>query len=132
MRHRVRSSFAVALAMGGSLLVRAQNDTRAGECHSSGGESSYQRYWPLAQVTRHNVNNLRIAWRRPALDPRLKEQFPQLRTNNSLRATPTMIGGVLYAPDAAGLIEAFDAATGETLWRQEPSPEMAKEVSASS
>src|SRR5947209_2751047 len=49
-----------------------------------------------------------------------------------LRATPTMIGGVLYAPDAAGLIEAFDAATGQTIWRQDPGPEMASEVSASS
>ena len=74
----------------------------------------------------------RVVWRRPALDPELKEQFPKLRTNNYLRATPTMIGGVLYAPDATGLVQAFDAATGQPIWRQEPAPDMADEASASS
>ena len=64
--------------------------------------------------------------------PELPEQFPKLRTNNYLRATPTMIGGVLYAPEQLGLLEAFDAATGETIWRQEPVPDMGSETSASS
>src|SRR5499426_1292889 len=123
-------SLAIALVL--TLAVHAQDETRNGEWRSSGGDSSYKRYSPLAQINRDNVKNLKIVWRRPALDPKLKEQFPKLRTNNYLRATPTMIGGVLYAPDAAGLIEAFDGATGELLWRQEPTPEMAAEASASS
>ena len=122
----------VTLAAGGIWAIHAQDETRTGEWRSSGGDSSYKRYSPLAQITRDTVKNLRIVWRRPALDPKLKEQFPKLRTNNYLRATPTMIGGVLYAPDAAGLIESFDATTGETIWRQDPTPEMANEVSASS
>src|SRR6185295_2369527 len=132
MRWRIGGTLVLALAIGGTLLIRAQDETRAGEWRSSGGDSTYKRYSPLANITRDNVKNLRIVWRRPALDPRLKEQFPKLRTNNYLRATPTMIGGVLYAPDAAGLIEAFDGATGETIWRQDPGPEMASETSASS
>jgi quinoprotein glucose dehydrogenase len=131
-RALVGGALAVTLAMGGSLLIRAQDETRTGEWRSSGGDSAYKRYSPLAQITRDNVKNLRIVWRRPALDPRLKEQFPKLRTNNYLRATPTMIGGVLYAPDAAGLIEAFDAATGQIIWREDPGPEMASQTSASS
>jgi len=122
---------ASAIAMGG-LLVRAQDETRAGEWRSSGGDSTYKRYSPLAQITRDNAKNLRVIWRRPALDPALKEQFPKLRTNNYLRATPTMIGGVLYAPDATGLVQAFDATTGQLIWRQAPVPDMADEVSASS
>jgi quinoprotein glucose dehydrogenase len=122
----------VAAATGGSWLIRAQDETRAAEWRSSGGDSTYKRYSPLAQINRDNVKNLRIVWRHSALDPKLKEQFPKLRTSNYLRATPTMIGGVLYGPDAAGLIEAFDAATGATIWRQDPGPEMATETSASS
>jgi quinoprotein glucose dehydrogenase len=43
-----------------------------------------------------------------------------------------MIGGVLYAPDAAGLVQAFDATTGQLIWRQAPVPDMADEASASS
>ena len=31
-----------------------------------------------------------------------------------------MVDGVLYAPNAVGLLEAFDPATGETVWRQAP------------
>ena len=109
-----------ALVVAGGWLIRAQDETRSGEWRSSGGDSAYRRYSPLAQIKRDNVKNLRIVWRRAALDPRVKEAFPKLRTNNYLRATPTMIGGVLYTPDASGLITALDAATGNVLWRQEP------------
>src|SRR5262245_62698081 len=31
-----------------------------------------------------------------------------------------MVAGVLYAPNAVGLIEAFDAGSGKTVWVQEP------------
>jgi glucose dehydrogenase len=132
MQRRLVAAFVAAFAIGGSWLIRAQDETRSGEWRSSGGDSSYKRYSPLAQISRENVKNLRIVWRHPAVDPKLKEQFPKLRMNNYLRATPMMIGGVLYAPDTAGLIEAFDAATGEMLWRQDPGPEMATETSAMS
>src|SRR5215510_12166721 len=125
-------SVALTMTMGISVAMRAQDETRNGEWRSSGGDSSYKRYSPLAQINADNVKNLKIVWRRPAIDPKLKEQFPKLRMNNYLRATPTMIGGVLYAPDDAGLIEAFDGATGELLWRQDPGPEMANETSAMS
>src|SRR5688572_22232546 len=131
-RRRVVPIVIGALVVAGGWLIRAQDETRSGEWRSSGGDSAYRRYSPLAQITRDNVKNLRIVWRRPALDPRVKEAFPKLRTNNYLRATPTMIGGVLYTPDAAGLITALDAATGDVLWRQEPTPEMANEASATS
>src|SRR5262245_53986115 len=126
----VAVALVVSIAGALAILIHAQDETRNGEWRSSGGDSTYKRYSPLAQITRDNVKNLKVVWRRPAIDPKLKEQFPKLRTNNYLRATPTMIGGVLYAPDAMGLIEAFDGATGELLWRQDPGPEMANETSA--
>jgi glucose dehydrogenase len=132
MRKRSGVILLISIAIAGGLLALAQDETKNGEWRSSGGDSSYMRYSPLAQINRDNVKNLKILWRRPALDPALKAQFPKLRTNNYLRATPTMIGGVLYAPDSAGLLEAFDAATGQTIWRQEPVPEMESEGGASS
>jgi len=122
----------ISIAIAGGLLALAQDETKNGEWRSSGGDSAYTRYSPLAQITKDNVKNLKVLWRRAALDPKLKEQFPKLRTNNYLRATPTMIGGVLYAPNAVGLLEAFDPTTGETIWRQEPAPDMANEAAASS
>jgi quinoprotein glucose dehydrogenase len=132
MRKRIGVILLISLPIAGGLLALAQDETKNGEWRSSGGDSSYTRYSPLAQINKDNVKNLKIVWRRPALDPKLKDQFPKLRTNNYLRATPTMIGGVLYAPDSAGLLEAFDAATGQTIWRQEPVPEMENEGGASS
>jgi len=131
-RWRAAGLLAAALAAAGGALAIAQDETKNGEWRSSGGDSSYMRYSPAAQINKDNVKNLKIVWRRPALDPKLKEQFPKLRTNNYLRATPTMIGGVLYAPDAVGLLEAFDATTGQTIWRQPPAPEMETEGGASS
>jgi glucose dehydrogenase len=132
MRKQLGIFLVVTLPIVGSLLTLAQDETKNGEWRSSGGDSAYTRYSPLAQINRDTVKNLKVIWRRPALDPKLKAQFPKLRTNNYLRATPTMIGGVLYAPDSAGLLEAFDGVTGETIWRQEPAPEMENEASASS
>src|SRR6185436_18481494 len=119
MRKRSGVILLISIAIAGSLLALAQDETKNGEWRSSGGDSAYTRYSPLAQITRDNVKNLKVLWRRPAVDPKLPQQFPKLRINNYLRATPTMIGGVLYAPDSAGLLEAFDPTTGETLWRQE-------------
>jgi glucose dehydrogenase len=132
MRKRIGVILLISIPVAIGMLAVAQDETKNGEWRSSGGDSSYMRYSPLAQINKDNVKSLKIVWRRPALDPKLKEQFPKLRTNNYLRATPTMIGGVLYAPDAVGLLEAFDAATGQTIWRQQPAPEMETEGGASS
>ena len=85
-----------------------------------GGDEAFTRYSPLEQIDRGNVGDLEIAWRRPAADPALQAAFPDLGVSAYLRSTPIMIDGVLYAPNAHGLLEAFDPATGETVWRQAP------------
>jgi glucose dehydrogenase len=60
-----------------------------------GGNKSFTRYSPIAQINRDNVGNLRIAWRRPAVNAQLVAAFPDTRPNAYLRATPIMIDGVL-------------------------------------
>ena len=85
-----------------------------------GGSSAFTRYAPLAQIDRETVRNLRIVWRRPAIDSTLTRAFPALRPSNYLRSTPILIDGVLYASNAVGLVEAFDPGTGETIWTQPP------------
>ena len=83
-----------------------------------GGQNSFNRYSPLAQIDRDNVASVEILWRRPAFDPQLAEEFPELRANNYLRGTPILVDGTLYAPNAVGLVEAFDPGTGKTHWVQ--------------
>ena len=110
---------AVAVAVWAA-RIPAQHGTRSGEWRSYAGDIGATKYAPLDQITRENVSNLRIVWRRPAVDPGLTACDPSLRFSNNFRATPIMVNGVLYSPDGIGLAEAFDAATGRTIWVQEP------------
>ena len=92
----------VIVAVLGALAVRAQKPIA--EWHYYGGDKAFTRYSPLAQITRDNVKNLKIAWRRPAVDSSLTQAFPDLRVSAFLKATPIVIDGVLYTPNAHGLI----------------------------
>ena len=97
-----------------------------------GGDEAYTRYSPLDQVDRDYVHNLKIVWRRPAVDPEILAAFPDLQPNAYLRSTPIMVDGVLYAPNALGLLDAFDPASGETVWRQAPLAATLEEVAGRS
>src|SRR5437879_3725403 len=99
--------------------VRTQG-AATGEWRYYGGDKGYTRYSPVDQINRDNVSKLKIVWRRPALDPQLREEYPDLSPSPYYKATPIMVDGVLYAPNAVGLIEAFDAGSGKTIWVQEP------------
>lgn len=96
-----------------------QQGVSNGEWPYHGGDIGHTRYSSLDQIDRENVGELRIAWRRPAVDPSLIELEPAITFSNSFRASPLMVDDVLYAPNAIGLVEAFDPGTGRTLWVQE-------------
>jgi quinoprotein glucose dehydrogenase len=92
----------------------------AGEWPYYGGDKAFTRYSPLDQINRGNVGTLRIVWRRPAVDRLLRDAFSDLQPSDNLRSTPIMVDGLLYAPNAVGLVEAFDPGTGKTVWVQDP------------
>ena len=96
----------------------AQQGTH-GEWHLHGGDAGYTRYSSLDQVTANNVTDLDIVWRRPSVDTSVTSRWPDLRYSNQLQSTPIMIDGVLYASNGIGLLEAFDPASGETIWVQD-------------
>ena len=60
-------------------------------------------YSPLAQVTRENVGNLRLAWSRALMA-------------GTQEVTPLAYDGVLYMPNGSDVIQAIDAGTGDLLW----------------
>ena len=112
---------AVLLASGAAAQTGAAGATgAASEWTYFGGTRAFTRYAPLDQIDRTNVARLRVAWRRPAVDPSLIRPFPELEPSGYLRATPILVDGVLYGSNAVGLVEAFDPGTGETLWLQRP------------
>ena len=84
-----------------------------------GADKAFTRYAPLDGIDRGNVDRLRIVWRRSAVDSAIVDAFPDRSIPGNLRSTPILLDGVLYAPNAFGLVEAFDAGTGATIWRQE-------------
>jgi len=97
--------------------VASQSPQRT-EWRYYGGNKGFTRYSALDQINRDNVKNLRIAWRRPAVNDKMIAAFPDTRPNAYLRATPIMIDGVLYTQDAHGLVIALDGETGRTIWEQ--------------
>lgn len=122
MQRRHRSAFAtcVFVLVGVSGPAWAQQGAKDGQWRSYSGDSGSTKYAPLDQITKDNVSRLRIAWRRPAVDPTLTARDPSLRFSNNFRASPLMVNGVLYSPNGVGLAEAFHAGTGKTIWVQEP------------
>jgi glucose dehydrogenase len=99
-----------------------------GEWPVYGGDKKFQRYSALDLINRTNVKNLQVLWTRGAIDPLIKNQFPDLSPSNYFKGTPVMVGGILYAPNGVGLVEAFDAATGNTVWVQQPVEPTMKEA----
>ena len=129
MSNLTRTFAAIVLAF---VAVSATAQTPEGAWSHFGADAAFTRYSPLDQIDSENVGDLEIVWRRPAADPALQAAFPDLGVNAYLRSTPILIDGVLYAPNAHGLLEAFDPATGETIWRQPPFAATEAEVAGGS
>ena len=105
-----------------SLIIRiAEGQTiEEGAWHYFGGDNKFNRYSPLDQINANNVGQLKIVWRKDATAAWLRDDYDGLGSAKNLRSTPLLIDGVLYAQNIFGLVEAFDPATGETIWTQEP------------
>jgi len=129
MRSAVRRLTVAAIVVAGAALVSAQQAgvpaarTVRGvevEWRSYSADPGSTKYSPVDQISPSNVATLIVAWRRPAVDASLKTLDPKLTFSNNFRATPLMIGGVLYSPNGVGLVEAFHPGTGQTIWVQQP------------
>ncbi len=80
---------------------------------ATGFNYAQQRFSPLSQLTPDSARNLTLAWTAPlegAGDAPLADPV----------ATPIVAGEVLYATGAGGWVRAFDARSGEALWRADP------------
>src|SRR5690349_17835889 len=105
------------------VLMAAQQNVRRGDWTSYSGDPGSTKYAPLDQINKDNVGQLRVAWRRPSVDPAISSRAAGFSSSNNFRSTPLMIDGVLYGSNGVGLVEAFNPGTGQTLWLQEPLPD---------
>jgi quinoprotein glucose dehydrogenase len=120
MRKGALVSASLAMMVFAGVPAHAQQGARAGEWRYHGGDLGSTKYSALDQINKTNVARLRIAWRRPAVDASVRAANPALGYSHNFHATPIMADGVLYASDGVGLIEAFNPATGATLWIERP------------
>ena len=112
--------YVVALGLLVSNSAAAQQGATDGQWRAFAADIGATKYSSVDQINKDNVVNLRIAWRRPAVDQSILDKVPGLRYGDFFGATPLMVEGVLYSPNGVGLVEAFDPGTGETIWVQEP------------
>jgi quinoprotein glucose dehydrogenase len=109
-----------ASAVGWALTARAASPVPPrGEWPTYGGTHANARYSSVDQITRDNVQQLRIAWRWASPDRELMASQPGIQTWAN-EATPLMVGGVLYLSTSASQVAAVDATTGRTLWVHDP------------
>ncbi|PZN34810.1 MAG: PQQ-dependent dehydrogenase, methanol/ethanol family [Proteobacteria bacterium] len=79
-----------------------------GQWMTYGGNYEEHRYSTLAQINRDNVKDLGLVW------------YADYDTNLQQTGTPLYIDGVIYVSTAWSKVFAFDAKTGEQLWRYDP------------
>jgi quinoprotein glucose dehydrogenase len=131
VRRLIGAGVSAILVAFGTLAVNTQNKA-LGEWRSFGGDKGYTRYSLLDQINKDNVAKLQVVWRRPALDAQFTSGYPDLSPSPYFRSTPIMVDGVLFAPNAVGLIEAFDGGSGKTVWVQEPAEKSLQAVAGQS
>jgi len=99
----------------GALLVLATGMPTAAQNYKTwrdyGGGPDSAQYSALAQITRHNVSKLEVAWMYPTGD------------GGKYAFNPVVAGGVMYVLARNKAIVALDAATGKEIWIHETEPD---------
>jgi quinoprotein glucose dehydrogenase len=82
-----------------------------------GRDALGSRYAPVAEVTRENVDRLRVAW-----TYRTGEMRPEFATKRytSFEATPLVVDGVMYLSTPLGRVIALDPESGRERWVFDP------------
>jgi len=127
MQKRVYAAAALTTVLLASVMGCSRQVSPAGgtdvEWGAYAGDRGSTKYSALDQINKDNVAQLKIAWRRPAVDSSLMQRDPGHVVSRDFRATPLMVNGTLFSPNGVGLVEAFQPATGRTIWVQEPFPD---------
>jgi quinoprotein glucose dehydrogenase len=95
-------------------------DTSKGEWPYYAGTISATKYSPLAQIDAKNVSTLQVAWKWNSPDDALLSGGATRERPGSFKATPLMIGGVLYTSTPFNQVAAIDAGSGKSLWIFDP------------
>ena len=85
-----------------------------------GGDAASTRFAPITGIDSTNFSQLRVIWRWPAPDPRIRETEDVRINPSGNECTPLMVDGTLYVSSRTTIVAALDAATGRELWTFDP------------
>jgi quinohemoprotein ethanol dehydrogenase len=91
----------------GARIIAAENNA---EWLTYGRTYSEQRFTPLTQVSRDNVNTLGLAW---------YHEF-EAEADRGMEATPLIVDGVMYVSSSWSHVHALDAKSGSVKWTYHP------------
>jgi len=90
-------------------LLAADSPENAGQWMTYGRDYNEQRYSPLKQINADNVKRLGLAW------------FADLAEKGGVyETTPIEVDGRIYVTSPWSKVYAFDAKTGQRLWKYDP------------
>jgi quinoprotein glucose dehydrogenase len=95
-----------------------QAGAAGGEWRHHGGDQGSTKYSALSQIDSENFSRLEVAWRWESADSRLGDDVGYQAGH--FRATPLVVGGVMYAATSHGQVAALDPGTGKELWVYDP------------
>ena len=87
---------------------------------SYGGDNGSRKYVPFDQINTENISQLSAAWAWESVDNVTVAQ--NIADGNSravpgsYKATPIVVGGVMYVPTSLGRVVALDAQSGSERW----------------
>lgn len=97
---------AVTSAVDLDRLVNADNTPE--DWLSVGRNYSEDRFSPLAQITKQNIDSLGLAW------------TLNLGTTKGFEATPLVVDGIMYVSGPWSIVYAIDVRKGELIWTYDP------------
>lgn len=80
------------------------------------GDNTKSRYSTLKQISRQNVNQLKVSW-----TYRSGDLSQELKT--TIECNPIIVNGILYASTPTLKLVALNAATGREIWKFDPLPD---------
>ena len=109
-RLMIKPLFIIVLLLSGhSLQATEAGDIRPDDWPQYHRTSNAWRYSPLKQITKENVQHLKVAWIHQPGD-----------ITNGLQATPLAIDGIVYYNGPFNNTFALNGASGEMLWHYRP------------
>ena len=86
----------------------AKAASEPGQWMTYGGTYSEQRFSPLTKINASTIGSLGLQW------------FADYETNQDQHGSPLYIDGIIYVSTARNVVYAFDAKTGEQVWKYNP------------